>query len=361
LSLWEKLTGWLSEDQHERAHVVIRPDHVENAFTPTPIVADSDYFRVSVAQMYLKKKSKLFQDYYPAVHSLVQCSFAGQSVDIPNVADPSTLLQQDGKGDWIARNFILLPLMPFKGGQVKLVAGLFAVKGENRLNEFIGVLGGFAKLLAVPQLSAALNVAQPLANGIQTLFGGGGMHLGYQDTFVGAGGQEANYLKHSYIALIRTVADDALQNRLFVVNGELREGTGLQPGQHSPYESADFMLLHIEVRDARDDWNQLTSIATARKAAMDALVEGDMAKADAQLKQALLAAFQAPEITGMDRRRVVELLKSEYNEAKNAFGTSNLAEVAGQDLQNRMDRSAISAATARKLGEPTFDEVFASM
>ena len=247
--------------------------------------------------------------------------------------------------------------MPFKGGEVRIVAGLYAVKGENQLNEFIGVLGGFAKLLAVPQLSTALSVAQPLAAGIQTLFGGGGgMHLGYQNTFVGNGGAAANFLQQGYIALIRTNADDTLRDRLFVVNDELREGTAAN--QATPFEGADFMLLHLEIRDQRDDWNELTNIANARKATLDALGEGDLAKADAKHKEALLAAMQAPEITGTDRRRVVDVLNREYAEAKNTFGASNLAEVSTADFGKLMKRSAMTPAKAQALGEPGYDELF---
>src|SRR6266545_596457 len=153
MSLWQRITQLVSKDQHERANVPIRPDHADTAAVPVPAVANEHYFRISVAQMFLRKETRFFTSYYPAVHSLVQCSFGGQTVEIPNVADPSKLLQSDGKGDLIARNITLLPLMPFNGGEVKVVAGLFGVAGQNRVNEFVGVLGGFAKLLAVPQLS----------------------------------------------------------------------------------------------------------------------------------------------------------------------------------------------------------------
>jgi hypothetical protein len=374
MSLWEKLTGCLDVDQHERANVELLPDRVDPPYAPVSIQADRDYFRVSLAQMFLKSKSRLLQDYHPAVYSLVQCSFAEQSVEIPNVADASKLLKQDGKGDWIARNFTLLPLMPFKGGEVSIVAGLYAMEGKNPLKDFIGVLGGFAKLLAVPQLSAALSVAQPLTVGIQALFGGGGMHLGYRDTFVGGVATEpgedpavapapapaANYLKQGYVALIRTDGDGSLTDRLLVVKNELREGSGLASGQSQPYEKADFMLLRIEIRDTRDDFNELASIAAPRKLALQALAEGDLAKAEAQHRQSLLGAFLAPEITGTDRRRVVDLLKREYNEVKNEFGGSNLVEAANSDFQQRMNRAAINVAQARALGKPTYDEVFSA-
>lgn len=360
MGLWDNLTGWLSEDQHERVHVAIDPGRVDTSFTATPVAADEHYFRISVAQMFLQKKSTAFQEFYPAVHSVVRCTFAGQSVELPNVADPTKLLQQDGKGDWIARNFTLLPLMPFKGGEVRVVAGLYAVKGENRLKEFIGVLGGFAGLLAVPQLSAVLAVAQPLAAGIQALFGGGGgMHLGYQNTFVGKGSSTGNVLQEGYIALIRLQSDSSLAKRLFVINGELHEGASRDA--LVPFERADFMLLRIEVRTERDDWNELTSIASPRQAALSAIAEGMTAKAAALHKQSLVAALQAPEITGADRRRVIDLLNREYAEAKTLLRARSAPEAKETDFGKQMRSKAISLEKARELGEPTYDEVFATV
>jgi len=144
---------------------------------------------------------------------------------------------------------------------------------------------------------------------------------------------------------------------LYVIKSELRQGTGLASGQSEPYEGADFMLLRIEMRDARDDWNELTSIAVPRKAALAALNDNDQTKADAQQRLALLAAFQAPELTSTDRRRVVELLKAEFKEAKDAFGTSGLTDLAKVDLQQRMNRAALTTKKARELGAVRLQEL----
>jgi len=315
---------------------------------------------VKMAQMFLKDKVKLLQSWYPAVHSLIQCSFGGRTIDLPNVADTSRLLvQQTGTGDIVAKNFMFAPLLPFKGGQVRLIAGLFAIKGQNQAKEFITIMGGFAKLLAVPQISAVLDIAAPLAEGVQTLVGGGGLHLGYHNSWVGAGGA-GTVLSPGYFAVIRST-DAALRNRLLVVNDELYEGASLADPARKPFEAADFMLLHVEMRETRDDWNELASISKPYTAAIDALGDQDEARADAQVRLALTAALKADELTKADRRRVVDSIKADYEAAKGTLMAHGLVDAGLVDLQVRMDNVAriIDYKKAVALGEPTWNDVAA--
>ena len=101
--------------------------------------ADQHYFRIVLAQMFLHRQERFFQTWYPAVHSTVTCTFGDEAVQIPNVADVSRLLEnQGGAGDIVARNFTLLPLMPFKGGSVRIVAGLFGVNRRVVLAHSVG-------------------------------------------------------------------------------------------------------------------------------------------------------------------------------------------------------------------------------
>jgi len=360
MSLWNRFTALINKDRHELAAPTLDPAHVDRKPPPTEAIADEHYFRLTLVQMFLRKERKFLRDFYPAVHSLVQCQFAGRVVEVPNVADASRLLaDQDAQGHVVARNFTLVPLMPFKGGEVKVIAGLFSVPGQDMLKDFLVAMSGFAELLAVPQLSTALSIATPLASGVQTLFAGqGGMHLGFHDTFVGAGGA-GNVLTQAHTAVIRAPAGAVDTGRLYVAGDRLCTGTGLGPGQHQPFETHDFMLLRLEVRPERDDWRQLNAIAEPFHEAVDALGEGQAEQAETHFRRAIVAAIKAPELTKVDRRRVVDLLNTDFKEAKTDLGFSNLVGAEkGYDLQKRMSTGAMSFDQARALGEPTLDEVF---
>src|SRR3989442_1636356 len=78
---------------------------------------------------------------------------------------------------------------------------------------------------AVPRIPPVPDIAAPLAEGVPTLVGGGGLPLGYHNSWVGAGGA-GTVLSPGYFAVIRST-DAALRNRLLVVNDELYEGASL--------------------------------------------------------------------------------------------------------------------------------------
>lgn len=369
MSLWDRMVGFVNKQSSELVDEPIAgPARTNDGTQEVEAKAEQHYLRVSVAQMFLKNKRKLLTDYYPGVSSLVRCDFGdAPKVEIPNLTDTSRMLsEQNAKGDVIVRNVILVPLIPFRGGSVNIAAGLFAMEGENQLKNFLGVMSGFANILAVPQLSGVLAIATPLAEGIQTLVNGaGGMHLGYQNTYVGSGeknedGSPGNILKSGYCAIVRAKASEVPKQQLVVVDRQLREGSAPDETESKAFERADFMLLHFEVRQERDDWNALSSISGPFKDAVTALEEGEEPKAEVLFRRALGAALKAAELTKADRRRVVDLLKQDYQQARNDLGFRGLVQRGEADLQKRM-KSAIPIKKAIDLGEPTYDEIAGSL
>ena len=358
MSLLTTLTQFLQPAQQQYIDLPIAADRVNRTIGSTAAAAESHYFRFKVAQMFLKNKATVLQTWYPAVHSVIQCSFGTNTIELPNVADTTRLLAQTTKsGDIVAKNFLLAPLLPFKGGAVGLAAGLFAVQGQNQLKDFIGVMGGFAKLLAVPQISSVLNVAGPLADGVQALVGGGGLHLGYHNSYVGAGGS-GNPLTPGYFAVVRST-NQKLRERLMVVNDELWEGASLTDPDRKPFTQEDFILLHLDIRETRDDFNELASIANPYDEAIKALGNKEFERADSKIRLALTNALTADELTKADRRRVVDTLKADYELAKETLAAQGLVDVAGHDLQQQMNTAsrAVTVQRALDMGEPTWRDV----
>jgi len=363
MSFWDRMVGFVNKPRQELVDEWISGARTNEAIPDVAVTADEHYVRISVAQMFLKNKSKLLTDYYPAVSSLVKCDFGdAKELELPNLADSSRMLPtQDKKGDIIIRNVNLVPLIPFKGGTINVAVGLFAMEGQNQLKGFLGVMSGFAKLLSVPQLSGALAIATPLVDGIQALVdGSGGMHLGYENTYVGDGGN-GNILKGGYYAVVRAAANTVDRQKLVVVDRQLREGDAPDAARSAAFERADFMLLHFEVRPDRDDWRSLSSINTPFRDAVTALEQQEEAKAEVLFRQALGAALRAPELTKIDRRRVIDLLKADYLQARGDLGFRGLVERGETDLQKRMTTAAMPVARARALGEPTYDEIAGSL
>jgi hypothetical protein len=209
------------------------------------------------------------------------------------------------------------------------------VKGENKVDSFISVLGGFANLLNVPQLSAVINIAQPLSTGIQRLFGVGAdhLHLGFYSSYA------AGELRDGYIAVIRATEGQLDRQSLWVSGDQLCIGENKFPNSNPPLTGFDYMLIRVELLEKRDDWEQLTSIAQPLAAAFKSLsqpIPTAESQALQQVRQALVAAYEAPELTVADRVQVIEKIKTRFKEAKDKLAFSGAFDGEATSLEDIM-------------------------
>lgn len=357
---WDFVRGLFVRERTEYSAVDIPLDRIHPALPDTKAKADTHYFRLRVGQMWLRNERELFTRFEPAVHSVVACSFADRQMEITNIADTARL-GLTYSGEFIGRNFILLPLMPFRGGAVRIAAGLYAVAREDMAARFLGVISDVAKVFVVPQLSTMLELAQPVAKGLQALFTDPqGMRLGYHNTFFGAT-ETTPVLQQRYIALVRAAENEVPAADLFVDHDQLRVKDGSVRG--APYTRHDFMLLRIDVQSERDDISQFTSIEKPMMEAFSQIVEGNEDGAKKAYLEAVRAAINAPELTAADRRRVPLMLKERFEEMRRDFSGAGLMpralpvdEAGLHPLDQAMMNVRISADTALQLPEPTLDD-----
>jgi hypothetical protein len=302
MALWEQLTGLFRRDaNHLAAHKL--------GMDGPPAVAGRHYFRVRLAEMFLRRSRDWFQDRYPAVSSLVRCQFGtAPRFELPNIVDSTEVFKPAGPTAMVIRNLVLAPTLPFRGGTVELTTGLQAMVARNYLSEFVRSLSKFAGLLTLPQVSAAVQVAGPLAEGIQGLFAGGNGDplLGYAESFDG------KTLRGGHVAVVNATAGQLDPAKLSVSNGHLLANGADLTG-------FDYMLLHVEVFEERDDWDGLQTIIAPLERSIQAVAERKMDDAKEALNQAVAAALLAPELTNADRRRVVDQVKGRYREAASGF------------------------------------------
>lgn len=355
MPLWDTLTGWIDKDRQHFIYHPLPPERVDRKLNPDPLEANRHYVRVRLAEMFLKQQVSWFKNWYPAVHSLVKFDFGQQQIEIPNLADAARLgIPSSGQGDIVARNFMLTPTIPFNGGTLSLNAGLIAMEGENYLNNLLKVLGNFAGLLNISQLSTALSIAQPLATGIQDLFGAGNnrLHLGFHNAYA------AGELQDGYLAIIRAPETEVDTASLWVVGDQLRRATGTTTT--APFAGYDYLLLRVEVFEKRDDWERLTAIQEPFQEAIRMLHDpATETQALFHLRTAMLRARQTPELTGADRRRVVESLKEQFEKTKQELGILGAVSGAPPTLKQAM-KSSLPVKRALSQGEPTEEEIFAA-
>jgi hypothetical protein len=299
-------------------YLPILPDHVRGGQQEDDaLVAGRDYFRLWLSEMSLRRDLDWFRTWHPAVHSLVRFQFGEQLVDVPNIVGEQKLKDVDSAHleRSISLNYPLTTLMPFSGGVVEVTAALLAMQGQDYVKRFINVLSDFAGLVAVPQLSAALTVAGPVANGIEELLGGsdGQMHLGLHQAFVHKGGG-ANELRPAYFAAILATEAAVDPAALWVVDDRLRRGTSAEHSE--PFGGYAYMLLRVQKESVRDDWEGLTAIMEPFNTAIKALGAGHQEWAESSYRAAIAAVLSSADLTQADRRRVAQVLHERFEDVK---------------------------------------------
>jgi hypothetical protein len=360
MDLWGTVTGLVKRDSRKYIYVEIPSDHVKGAQPDaTPLEAGKHYFRLWLTEMYLKKERDWFKSWYPVVHSLVRFQLGSQAVEIPHIAGPLQLkgVTEDNIDRAIRLNYNLTTLMPYNGGVVELVAGLLAMEGKNYLSSALKVMGDLSGLLVVPQLSAALAIAGPIATGVQDLLSGGNgqMDLGLHQTFTGAGGGGGNELRPGYIAVVLAEEDSYKAEQFWIDSDRLRYGASQDSSQ--PLTGVTHMVFRIEARTERDDWAGLKTVIEARDEALKAIAAGNE-EADSAVKRTIFLVRTSPDLTRADRKRVADALKAEFDEARQGFESVGMPESLEDVIARRASTSNVDELL--KLSDESTTEVFQS-
>lgn len=298
------------------------------------------YFRLWLDEMFLTDERKWFASWQPAVHSAVTFQFGDQEQTITRIAGAAALKDVDDKhlNRVVTQTLKLTDLMPFNGGTIRINAALLAMKGSDDVKALIDVFGEFSKKLAVPQLSLALEVARPLAQGVAAMVGttDGEMMVGVDTTLADKSVRAGSF------AIIYATAQEVPPAKLSIIDNALHlDGVRLT--------GRNYMLLRIERVDARDDWEGLAAIREPYQRAIDMLGEDQLEAAQRELKKAITSALKSPDLTEVDRRVVIDGLRKRYQNAKEMLGAGAFAEEADRSLQAVVS-DAIRPAQAAALG-----------
>jgi hypothetical protein len=362
--VWDWLkTRWQSEAVHY-TYFWIPEGNIEMPAGEKPntaqVTAGQHYYKIWLADMFLKNDREWGSTWCPAVMASVQLKFGSKTQELTHVAGESTLKNFDRRAvrKGVSLNHEITDLLPFNGGTVRLEAALLAMEGKNGAKSLLKVLGDFSKLLVVPQLSSALAVAAPLASGILELVGATDAHpeLRMEDTWTGTGVGSANILRAGYFVMISAEAGNIDPKDLFVRGSRLYRGADELTGYH-------YMLFRVDTTDSRDDWDALSSISEPYAQAVEmlqSLVGQDdeeikkklKAEAEKRFGAARLAAIRAPELTNVvGRNQVLTSLDQRWAEAKKQIGVQNALPTNFPATLKAAMRNPISVQAALDMGE----------
>ncbi len=247
------MSAFSSKSQHlvwrrlDEARIAEEPDCTPHA---GPIAPDQAYFAIRLKEMYVREARRLWQQYYPVLHSFVEHQGAKEEA----VAGPGQLsaLGNAGLDRIVNQNHLLAGPTPYRGGDVKLIVGLYSVPGGDVAKALIDTVGEITKLGGialgeVPQIADAVKAGIERALGLKETK----LQIGIQDSF-----SSTNPLRPGLYVGIAAEEQTVPLDQLWFGKGRLREGSAAG----KPFDGPDYLVIAIERLDTRSDWARLPGL-----------------------------------------------------------------------------------------------------
>ncbi len=338
MSLIATIRSWFTRERPDVVVARIPPARVsgEPSVTDASPVPQRDYVRLTLAQAHLAAARQGGVDLACFVQTVIHHEIDGNVVELPGMRALDRAAGQSGAGGTVAaRNLRLTPLLPFRGTDLSWEIALVSVPDRTVLHALGRVLVAAAELVTVPPLSVALRAAPVIVDGIASLASAGGpkLHLGTVET------HDQTTLRDGYLAVVAAPSARLDAAALTVVDGALHHAG-------APLLAHDHVLVRLEVRATRDDWQSLRHIGGPFESALKAATLADAATADAFLRVAIVAAWDAAELTDAHRTVVIEQMKRRVKVTLAGAGRSGLAPLPA-DLELIVAGADLDAAAAR--------------
>lgn len=351
--MFEFLRSMTSKDAENRAATKIDLRRDLTKATGTKATAEQHYIQLILSEMFLKKSEEWFTTRYPLVYSLIALKYGDRAkVEFADVSGKNHFeIKQADLNRSILKNYPLTPLLPFRGGQVEIDLGLVSMQASNILESFAKTVSEVAGTLKLAQLSSAADITSAVTGGIQSLLGAGQSvtKLCAHDMMYGSANDPAG-IESGYIFLSAQKAGSFKPAEIWMTKDGLR--TGPSEAQLTALSPQDYILLQIRVVEARDDWSSIEEIGKPLDQAIEARINGDLAKAKNSLVQAKMAAVRHAGLTRGDAAKVVVAMEKYYNDQTAIMKT--IDEI-GQEATGNGASRHLEAAIANVADDPIPD------
>jgi hypothetical protein len=315
------------------------------------IDADEAYLQVRLAEMYLGRTRTLWRKFSPLVHAFIA---RDNTEELHAVAGPGQLqeLGEHNLDRVIVLNLRLAGPIPYKGGEVRILAGLYSVPREDAAVALVSTVGALAGV-AGPTAVAATEIINLVKSGVDSILGLGTtkLRLGINDTFGGA-----NALRSGFHVGIGAAEAEVPFHALWIREGRLVMGNSLVLAD--PYTGNDYFVLHLERLARRPDWPGLPGL-TEFEEQFKAVLSGD---GTVDAKRAELAArwpkfretlVTSPFLTRFDAGQIANDVSNDLQERLKALATDNPfveTRAWGSDQVERRVPSDVDFATVPEYG-----------
>ncbi len=324
--LLDTLRSWVKEEAEHYTYAHI-PDPAAEVDHLLPY---GSYFRLTLAQMFLSTRREWFREVFPAAHTSVRIQHADyEAVELTHVTHvPGSDLARG-----VSLNSAVTGLIPYNGGTLEIDCGLLALHGKDHLDGAIKMLSSFSDLVAAP-VSQAVAIAGKVGASVQDLFtrGNGEVQLNFGQTFAeGAPPRAGHY------AVVLATAGQLKGKTLSVAEGQLM-------ANRQPLVGFDFLLFRLDAVKERKDW-RIKEVQRNLTAAKKAYLKKKSDEGDDYRAAALVAVYDSPDLTEVDRARVEQAIRDELEPFRQG----------GQGL--RSDLSTTRDLNAMMKDAPTWTEM----
>jgi hypothetical protein len=293
-----------------------------------PIRADEAYVVVRLAGMYLGRSRVLWRKLSPLVHAFVGY---GNGSTQHAVAGPGQL-QDLGEANLdrvIVLNARLVGPVPYKGGELTLLAGLYSIPRGDAAAALLNTLSALSNIVG-PEVATAAKIAGVVKAGVDSILSlnTAQLRLGVSDTFGGGG----NELRSGFHVGIGAPQPRVAVDRLWFKDGTLSEGSSAVLAQ--PYVGTDYFVVQLERLERRVDWPGLPGLAEFEQRFGEVLKgAGDVAAKRAELS-AIWPRFtetlvSSPHLTRFDAGQIANEVKADLRGRVDALDSGGLFETRG--------------------------------
>jgi hypothetical protein len=323
--LTEGISFLRRQPNERKGYRLIPSDNVvDSGSVGVPMVADEGYFRIVLAEMFLRDRREYWNAYVPFVLMVCDFLYDGQRRSVPVFVGKEALQGLEtylGNEAVEYRNTVLVGPVPYAGDDLGLLIALFRSRSDDLAEKLMGIVGDIGSLFPLADLSRYLAILAPLRRGVETILGIKDVQfrLSTREVF-----NERNSFQSGFIVLANCSEEQMEMEELWVRNNQLLVGP---TGQARRAMTFDYCLLKIEFEPDRN----FAALPFARLwTDIKGMVwEGQVSKAEVKFLEMCSQLAVSPDLTNphrADLMRVYKMkLEREFEMYKSISGTAGSA------------------------------------
>jgi hypothetical protein len=289
---------------------VLEPGFQVQAFTP-----GDAYFRVRIAEMFLRNRGELLRDFVPLAMVASEFYYDGERRSVPFVVSNQILdeaLRNPVENEVVELfNTTVAGPIPYLSDRVGLFVGLFRTEVNDLAGGLFGLISNLATAFNAGQLTAYLKIGDVLQAGIRDILGMKSVEFcfGQRDEFGSGSGSSAPF-ESGYLLFVNGSESEVAGDRLWVKEGRLFQGE--RETTVKRYVEHDYCLLAIDHLPQRNDEVEL-GFHRIWEETQDLIWAGNLEQARLfGLSRLAKAVVKSPDLIDRDKTDLLETYKGNF-------------------------------------------------